>query len=104
MTPRIVLRFFAFILCAGPLVAQPTPSAPAPASPGTVTVAYWNVQWFPGRRPNASRGEETRQIRAVHADLASLGSDLIALEEVRDFEHAALAVKPRAGFKVDVCS
>lgn len=28
----------------------------------------------------------------------------LALEEVRDFESAALAVKPLAGFKVDVCS
>ena len=62
------------------------------------------MQWFPGRRPNASRGEENRQIRAVHGDLAQNNSDLIAFEEVRDYEHAALAVKPLAGFKVDVCS
>jgi endonuclease/exonuclease/phosphatase family metal-dependent hydrolase len=62
------------------------------------------VQWFPGRRPNASRGEENRQIRAVHTDLAQLNSDIVAFEEVRDYEHAALTVKPLPGFKVDVCS
>ena len=31
-------------------------------------------------------------------------ADVIGLEEVRDFEHAALAVQPLSGFKVDVCS
>ncbi|MEY2529009.1 MAG: Endonuclease/Exonuclease/phosphatase family [Verrucomicrobiota bacterium] len=83
-------------------LAAQTPS-PA-ASPPLITATFWNVQWFPGRRPNASRGEENRQIRAVHTDLAQLNSDIIGFEEVRDYEHAALAVKPLAGFKVDVCS
>jgi endonuclease/exonuclease/phosphatase family metal-dependent hydrolase len=84
--------------------APDRPLSAQPASPATVTATFWNVQWFPGRRPNASRGEENRQIRAVHADLAFLNSDLIALEEVRDFRNAALAVRPLPGFKVDVCS
>ena len=100
MLPRILT----LILCAGAVVAQ-TPPPPQPAaSPSTITVTFWNVQWFPGRRPNASRAEENRQIRTVHGDVAQLNSDLIALEEVRDFEHAALAVQPLTGFKVDVCS
>jgi endonuclease/exonuclease/phosphatase family metal-dependent hydrolase len=96
----LVLRFLALFLLAHPLAAQPVPSA----SPPTITATFWNVQWFPGRRPNASRGEENRQIRAVHTDLAQLNSEIIALEEVRDYEHATLAVKPLPGFKVDVCS
>lgn len=33
-----------------------------------------------------------------------MNADIIALEEVRDYEHASLAVKSLAGFKVDVCS
>ena len=49
-------------------------------------------------------GRETRQIKAVHADIARLGADVIGFEEMRDFESAALAVQPLAGFKVDVCS
>jgi endonuclease/exonuclease/phosphatase family metal-dependent hydrolase len=96
----LVLRFLALFLLAHPLAAQPAPAA----SPPTVTATFWNVQWFPGRRPNASRGDENRQVRAVHTDLAQLHSDIVALEEVRDYDHAALAVKPLAGFKVDVCS
>lgn len=100
MLPRILsaLLATAFFL--------PSLDAQAPPSSGTsqITVSFWNVQWFPGRRPNASRAEENRQIKAVHADLSQLNSDIIALEEVRDYEHAALAVKPLSGFKVDVCS
>jgi endonuclease/exonuclease/phosphatase (EEP) superfamily protein YafD len=104
MTPRLRLSFSTFLLLCAPIFAQTTPT-PHPVAPATaITVTFWNVQWFPGRRPNASRAEENRQIRAVHGDLAPLHSDLIALEEVRDLEHAALAVKSLRGFKVDVCS
>jgi endonuclease/exonuclease/phosphatase family metal-dependent hydrolase len=102
MNPRIAL--VCYFLLAGALPGQ-IASSPQPAdAPATITITFWNVQWFPGRRPNASRGEENRQIHAVHDDLAQLNSDLVALEEVRDYEHAALAVKPLTGFKVDVCS
>src|SRR5205814_4319159 len=99
MPPRTLLALFVATLLALPLHAQ-NPSH----SPTQLTVTFWNVQWFPGRRPNASRAEENRQIKAVHADLAQFNSDIIALEEVRAYDRAALAVEPLAGFKVDVCS
>lgn len=66
--------------------------------------AFWNVKWFPGGRPNAYRGEQVKQIRSVHVDIVKLNADVIGFEEVRDWESAALAVKPLPGFKVDVCS
>lgn len=69
-----------------------------------IRAAFWNVKWFPGGRPNAYRGEQTRQTRAVHADIAKLNADVISFEEVRDWDSAALAIQPLAGFKVDVCS
>jgi len=100
MPPGILTVLLSAIFFTATLAAQ----TPSPAAPATITATFWNVQWFPGRRPNASRGEENRQIRAVHTDLAQLDSDIIAFEEVRDYEHAALAVKPIPGFKVDVCS
>jgi endonuclease/exonuclease/phosphatase family metal-dependent hydrolase len=101
MLPRVL----ALILyaSASTVVAQSAP-APQQSSSSTIAVTFWNVQWFPGRRPNASRAEEDRQIRSVHHDLTQLAPDLIGLEEVRDSEHATVAVKPLAGFKVDVCS
>jgi len=86
----------------------PFPTRPGAAPPTTsarsVTLAFWNIQWFPGRRPNASRGEEYRQINAVHSDLAQLNADVIGMEEVRDFARAGLAVAKLPGFKVDVCA
>ncbi len=86
--------------------STPWPFAAKPASTGrSVTVAFWNIQWFPGSRPDASHDEEARQIAAVHADMAKLnGVDVIGMEEVRGFEQAGVAVKPLAGFKVDVCA
>ena len=98
MLPRILLALFIAASIAG---AQSPADAP---SPREIAITFWNVQWFPGRRPNASRAEENRQVRSVHADLAQLNSDIIAFEEMRDWAHAALAVKLRPGFKVDVCS
>ncbi|HEX4641641.1 MAG TPA: endonuclease/exonuclease/phosphatase family protein [Chthoniobacterales bacterium] len=102
MLPRIFTAFLTAVLFAPAVSAQEPSPSPAPALP--VAVSFWNVQWFPGRRPNASRAEENRQINAVHSDLARLNSDIIALEEVRDWENAALAVRPLSEFKVDVCS
>jgi endonuclease/exonuclease/phosphatase family metal-dependent hydrolase len=111
MTPRLFVRFLSALLLTGTLFAQTSPwpfppasSAQSAASPATITATFWNIQWFPGRRPNPSRTEEERQVRAVHRDLAQLTPDVIGLEEVRDFAHASLAVQPLAGFKVDVCS
>src|ERR1043166_5236082 len=107
MPPKlfIPLLFGAFLICRLSAQSNP-PSSPSPLanSPATVTAAFWNIQWFPGRRPNASRAEENRQIRAVRRDIEQLTADVIGLEEVRDFEHAALALRPLSGFKVDVCS
>ena len=106
MPPRLFARPLLLVLLAGTLSAQitPSPSPPPASSSTTITAAFWNIQWFPGRRPNASRYEENRQIRAVHRDLAQLTADIIGLEEVRDSEHASLAIQPLSGFKVDVCS
>ena len=86
---------------AADLSAEKQPTAPAPSF---IRAAFWNVKWFPGGRPNASAAERTRQIRAVHADIAKLNADVIGFEEVRDWDSAALAVKPLDGFKVDVCA
>ncbi|HEY2614850.1 MAG TPA: endonuclease/exonuclease/phosphatase family protein [Chthoniobacterales bacterium] len=99
-------------LTAGALLAETSPwpfpplATPARTDASLISVAatFWNIQWFPGRRPNASHGEEERQISSVHHDIAELAPDVMGLEEVRDFQHAALAVQPLNGFKVDVCS
>ena len=101
MLPRVLSPLFVATFFVQALFAQ---SSPAPPAGPSITATFWNVQWFPGRRPNASRWEEDRQIRSLHRDIAQVNSDLVAFEEVRNFEQAAVAVKPLPGFKVDVCS
>lgn len=106
MSPKL-LRLLSVTLFAGTLLAEPSPSPLLPASPpATITATFWNIQWFPGRRPNASRADENRQIREVHRDLTQLvpAPDVIGLEEVRDFQNASIAIRPLSGFKIDVCS
>lgn len=112
MSAKLLVRLLSVALLAGTISAQTSPppvapfspSAPPAASSTTITASFWNIQWFPGRRPNASRSEENRQIRAVHRDIAHLSPDILGLAEVRDPEQASLAIKPLSGFKIDVCS
>jgi endonuclease/exonuclease/phosphatase (EEP) superfamily protein YafD len=112
MTRRFFFRLLPIAFIAGSLLAETSPwpfppLSPSPrstSSPTSITATFWNIQWFPGRRPNASRAEEDRQVRSVHRDIAQLTPDVIGLEEVRDFERAALALQPLRDFKVDVCS
>src|SRR5438477_11634871 len=108
MFPRILAQLSLVALIATNLCAEttpaPSPSPRAPARPTTITATFWNIQWFPGRRPNPSHSEENRQIRAVHRDFAQLDPDIIGLEEVRDWHQAEVGVQPLDKFKVDVCS
>ena len=104
MTRRFFLRLLPLTVITGFLFAPRNASPQSAASATSITVTFWNIQWFPGRRPNASHAEEDRQVRSVHRDIAQLTPDVIGLEEVRDFEHAALAIQPLRDFKIDVCS
>lgn len=86
-----------------PFPQRTVPGSSAPAG-RSVTIAFWNIQWFPGGGPEATRADETRQINMVHADIAKLNADVIGMEEVRNFASASLAVQHLPGFKVDVCA
>lgn len=104
MRSRACWVLCASALLAAPVVAQTEPGTSPPNESTAITVSFWNIQWFPGRRPNASPTEEARQTESVHRDVAAFPSAVIGMEEVRDWQHAQLAVRPLAGFKIDVCS
>lgn len=89
------------------LYAQSSSPWPFPAQKGSgksLTVAFWNIQWFPGRNDSPTAAQETSQINSVHADMKKLEADIIGMEEIRDFNKVGLAVQPLPGFKVDVCA
>jgi len=94
------LTLFVLIVNGGVAAENPESSASSP----TVRVAFWNIQWFPGRHPNASTVAEQQQITAVQRDMRTIDADVIGIEEARDFSKASLAVASLPGFKVDVCS
>ncbi|MFL6515100.1 MAG: endonuclease/exonuclease/phosphatase family protein [Chthoniobacterales bacterium] len=81
--------------------AAPTTGALADQS---VTVAFWNIEWFPGGKPDASATAEKRQTAAVHSEITKLNADIIGMEEVRNWNAASLAVQPLVGIKIDVCA
>jgi endonuclease/exonuclease/phosphatase (EEP) superfamily protein YafD len=103
----------ALIAASATLLAQTSPwpfrspsVAPAKAAAGShsLTVTFWNIEWFPGTHPNPSKADEERQIKVVHEQMAGLNSDVIGMEEVRDYHSAEIAVQQLPGFKVDVCA
>lgn len=108
---RRVFFIIAITAFAGGLLAQTSPW-PFPSRPGTgptaakpaLTVGYWNIQWFPGRHPDTTPADESSQIASVHNDMKQINVDILGLEEVRDWAHAAIAIEPLKGFKVDVCA
>ncbi|HEY4285086.1 MAG TPA: endonuclease/exonuclease/phosphatase family protein [Chthoniobacterales bacterium] len=77
---------------------------PQPTNVNGLTVAFWNIQWFPGMRPDTTQDAEMRQTNAVHSEISRINPDIIGMEEVRDWKAAALAVEPLKGMKVDVCA
>lgn len=80
-------------------------SGTAPAGPPTsLTVAFWNIQWFPGQRPDSDLAAQQRQTLSVHSDIKRINPDLIGMEEIRNWQAATVAVQPLPGMKVDVCA
>lgn len=82
------------------------PASPAPAVPPTpsLTLTFWNVEWFPGRKPNASQNAREAHLAAVIPVLQKLNPDLLGLEEVADQAAAQSLADHLKGYKVDVCS
>lgn len=77
--------------------------APSPTSQ-IIRVAFWNIQWFPGRHPSATPANERTQTASVHRDMQKINADVLGMEEVRDFSKATIAIAPLPGMKVDVVS
>ena len=91
--------FSVFVAISGNCSAQD-----AGASPQVVRVAFWNIQWFPGRHPFATASSERAQTASVHRDMRKIDVDVLGMEEVRDFSKATIAIAPLTGMKVDVVS
>lgn len=55
----------------------------------------WNIEWFPGGYPNASKRDQTKQLKGASTVLQKLAPDILLAQEVTDeraFEKLATAV------------
>ena len=82
--------YSSFLLRSAEIAPHKTPAAP----PQVVRVAFWNIQWFPGRHPFPTASSERAQTASVHRDMHKINADVLGMEEVRDFSKATIAVSP----------
>ena len=75
-----------------------------PAHGRPLTITFWNVEWFPGRRPDAGERAQAAQVAAVVPVVERLDPDVLGLEEVADLAAAHLVADHLKGFRVDVCT
>src|SRR5436305_13190776 len=90
MTKLRWIVFVALLAISGNSGAQTT--SPSDASPQTVRVAFWNIQWFRGRHPTASVASERTQIVSVQRDIRPINADVFGRVEVGDCDDGTIAV------------
>lgn len=76
----------------------------APSAPDTLRVVSWNIEWFPGGRPEATPGESATQMASAKQALAELKPDILLLQEIRDWQSAAELCRAIPGLEVQVAS
>ncbi len=68
-----------------------------------VKFTFWNVQWFPGRHPDAKDIARARHVAAVAPIVQRLDPDVLGLEEVADADAARLLTDGLpGGYRADV--
>jgi endonuclease/exonuclease/phosphatase (EEP) superfamily protein YafD len=64
----------------------------------------WNIEWFPGGRPDAKQAEIDKQFAAVQAELSKTKPDIFLAQEITDEGAFKKLVASMPGMKVDVFS
>lgn len=76
---------------------------PASLSAEPLKTVAWNIEWFPGLRPGASKGEQHNHIKAVEPVLAEISPDILLAQEITD-QRAMERLCESAGLKLHVIS
>ena len=64
-----------------------------------VSIATWNLEWFPGGKPNSSQAERLVHMSAAKDALIDIRPDILCLQEVREWESVAELVSVLPGFQ-----
>ena len=97
--PRLLLALLVVsALCA-------TNHAQPPAKPAqTIRIVSWNLNWFPGKKPEPSAEEEKAHMEQAQAALRELKPDVLLLQEVRDWKSAEQLCSAVPGLRMQVIS
>lgn len=97
---RALLTLAGLATLATGLAAQPPAAAPA----GSFRVSFWNLEWFPGHRPESTDQEKKLHIATIQPEIEKLAPDVIGFSEVADWAAVAAACERVPGLQVNVVS
>jgi len=69
-----------------------------------ITIATWNLEWFPGGKPTSSESERLIHMSGAKDALLDLHIDILCLQEVRDWDSVAELVSILPGVQPLVVS
>jgi hypothetical protein len=92
------LRRITCVICCVLLVLQQGATA------GLVSISTWNLEWFPGHKPTSTQSERATHMTAAKNALSDSQTDILCLQEVRDWESVAELVSALSGFEPHVVS
>jgi endonuclease/exonuclease/phosphatase family metal-dependent hydrolase len=69
-----------------------------------VSIVTWNLEWFPGGKPNSSQAERLVHMSAARDALIDIRPDILCLQEVRDWDSVAELVSILPDFQTLVVS
>ena len=69
-----------------------------------LTVVAWNLEWFPGRKPEPKPEAEAQQLAACREALQKLNPDILIVEELRNWQAFEDLVSAVPGLRVNVVS
>jgi hypothetical protein len=69
-----------------------------------VSIATWNLEWFPGGKPTSTEAERLVHMSAAKDALLDLHADILCVQEVRDWDSVTELVSILPGFQPLVVS
>ncbi len=72
----------------------------APAEP--LTAMSWNIRWFPGGYENASKTDQSQQIKSAQEILKKANPDILLAQEIRNEKSATKLISPIPGMKTHI--
>ena len=74
------------------------------AQADNIRVVAWNLEWFPGKKQNATPDQQAAHMKAAQDALSQLKPDILIVEEVREWKAVEELVSVIPGLQVNVVS